>query len=276
MIRPVTILAALGSFTSVLQAQGDCFPAGNSNEAKTFAIFAVPLAFGPIGPARSEAGRVELGFELSYLPNVDPATATPTVCRPGKGPENTDLLFAVPRPRVSVGLGAGFAIEGSWVPPARLNDVEANLFGVAVSYGTGIGGSAGIVVRAHATLGRINAPITCPDQELANQVSECFQGTRSDDRYHPNVAGLEALVHWRGRVQPYLGAGYNRLMPRFQVHFVNSQGSLDDRKVEVDLNRLAVLGGVRWQATPAWSLAGELYATPGDAVTVRTAVRLGL
>lgn len=273
--RLAAVTLALVNAPSLL-AQGDCFPSSSSNEAKTFAIFSVPLAFAPVGVPRPEAGRIEVGLELSYLPNVDRTTATPTVCRPGKGPENTDLLFAAPRPRIGIGLGGGFALEGSWTPPARLNGVQANLVSVAVSYGTTLGATAGLVVRAHGTLGQINAPITCPDAELANATSECFQGTRSDDRYRPNIGGVEAMVHWTGRFQPYLGLGFNRLMPRFQVNFLNSQDNLDQRKVEVDLNRVALFGGLRWQLAPRWSVAAELYTTPKDAVTGRTAIRLGL
>ncbi|MFN0177718.1 MAG: hypothetical protein ACKVZ0_02890 [Gemmatimonadales bacterium] len=278
MIRVAVAGLILGaSVATGAAAQGDCFPAKSSNEAKTFAIFSVPLAFAPAGVPSTAAGRIQLGIELSYLPNVDPATATPTVCRPGKGPENTDLLFAAPRPRITIGLGGGFAFEGSWTPPARLGGVKANLVGVALSYHTGLGqGGTRLALRAHGSFGQVNAAITCPDAALADPVSECYQGTRSDDRYRPNIVGAEAMVHWSGTVRPYLGLGVNRLMPRFQVHFVNRQNQLDDRKVEVDLDRLALFGGLSWQASRRWALSGEVYTTPSDAVTVRTAIRVGL
>lgn len=260
----------------IAESQADCFPPKDSREANTLAIFSVPLAFAAVGVPQAKAGRVEIGLELSYLPNVDSATATPTICRPGKGPENTDLLFVAPRPRIAVGLGKGVALEASWTPPIRLNGVRANLFGLALSYGSRLASNTGFVVRAHGSFGRINAPITCPDEQLTNTLSECYQGTRSDDRYRPNVVGVETMVHWTGRVQPYVGVGYNRLMPRFQVNFVNSQNSLDNRRVEVDLDRLAIFGGVRWQANQTWSLSGELYTAPSDAVTARAAIRFGL
>ena len=263
--------------TDSARAQGDCFPGTSSNEAKTFALYSVPLAFGPAGAPNPTAGRVQVGLELSYLPNIDPATATPTVCRPGKGPENTDLLFAAPRPRISIGLGGGLAVEGSWTPPVRVNQVRANLVGVALSYHTRLGQSSTLLAfRAHGSFGQIDAPITCPDEALDDTLSECFRGTRSDDHYRPNIIGAEGMIHWTGTVQPYLGVGVNRLMPRFQVNFTNSQNSLDNRKVEVDLTRLAVFGGLTWQASSKWALSGELYSTPSDAVTVRTAIRFGL
>jgi len=279
-VRAVAIAAALGVLSGGrAAAQGDCFPGPESNEAKTLAIFSVPLAFGPAG-APLTAGRLAFGIEAVYLPNVDPATATPTICRPGKGPENTDLLFAAPRPRVALALGSGFMLEGSWIPPVRLNQVSANLFGVALAWTTALGGDHRLTLRGHGTFGRVRAPITCDDAALADPVSECFQGTRSDDSYRPNIVGADATVSWSlggGRVQPYLGAGYNRLMPRFQVNFTNVAGQLDDRRVEVDLDRAVLFGGATWwPAGGRVGLSGELYAAPSDAITGRVAVRVAV
>lgn len=273
------MVALLGGLPRVSWAQGDCFPSKASNEAKTFGIFSVPLAYAPAGTPATSRHRVQIGLELSYLPRVSDAIATPTVCRPGKGPENTDLLFAAPRPRLSIGLGGGFAVEGSWTPPARINQVQANLFAVALSYDAQVGKRAGFTARVHGSVGSIKAPITCPDAELRNQQSECFNGTRSDDSFKPNIFGMDAMVHWAvsgGTVHPYVGTGYSRLMPRFQVNFTNVAGELDRRKVEVDLDRLAFFGGVTWAASPRWSVSGELYSVPADATTGRVAIRFGL
>lgn len=275
------LAAALVAAAQPAAAQDDdCFPSDDSNEAKTFAIFAVPLAFSPAAAAESVApGTVRVGLEGSYLPNIDDETATPTVCRPGKGPENTNLLAALPRPRVAVALPSGFGLEASWVPPVRVKGVRANLFGLALVRAFQVGTGMRAAVRAHATFGEVRAPITCDDDALADPVSECFNGTRSDDRYRPNIFGLDASVTWAmagGRLQPYAGAGYNRLQPRFQVHFVNQFGVLDDRRVEVDLNRGVVFGGATWHLSRQLGLTGEVYAAPADAVTGRIVVRAAL
>jgi len=279
-VRTVAIAAALVVLSGGrAAAQGDCFPGPESNEAKTLATFSVPLAFGPAG-APLTTGRVTVGIEAVYLPNVDPATATPTVCRPGKGPENTDLLLAAPRPRIGLALGSGFTLEGSWIPPVRLNQVAANLFGVALGWTTALGDDHRLTLRGHGTFGRVRAPITCDDAALADPVSECYQGTRSDDSYRPNIVGADATLSWSlggGRVQPYLGAGYNHLMPRFQVNFTNVAGQLDDRRVEVDLDRAVLFGGATWwPAGGRVGLSGELYAAPSDAITGRVAVRVAV
>ena len=274
-------LAVLLSFPVRAAAQGDCFPPDDSNEAQLFAAFAVPLAFSVSeAPAPARAGEIRIGVEATYLPNIDEEIRTPTICRPGKGPENTDLLFAFPRPRVSVGLPGGFQVQASWVPPVRLSDVKANLVGLSLQRSMGIGGQGTLItLRAHSAFGLVRAPITCNDEALTDDSSVCFQGTRSDDRYHPNTFGAEGVASWSlgsGRIRPFLGAGLNVLHPRFQVNFTDQFGETDNRRVEVNLTRAALFGGATWVPVPAWRFSGQIYSTPGDAVTGRLTVSYGL
>ncbi len=274
------LLALLTVGSRAAQAQPDCFPSRTSNEARTMAIFDVPFAFsGATAPSTAPAGRLFLGIEVSYLPNVDAATATATTCRPNKGPEHTDFLFAAPRPRVGVTLPAGFALEASWIPPVRLSDAKGNLFGFALSRATVLN-PRGVVlgVRAHATVGRIDAPITCDDASLGDPNSECYQGTKSNDRFRPNVFGIEASIGWSlGHfLRPYVGAGYNRLEPRFQVNFTNQFGTTDRTRVSVNLNRAVLFAGATWLPTRNFELAGEIYSAPTDAVTGRVVAKVWL
>ena len=259
---------------SVLVAQGDCFPGPESNEAKTLAIFSVPLAYSALSAPTTDLPKWKVGLEVASLPNVDEETRTPTICRPGKEPENTDLLFALFRPRVAARLGPGFQVDASWIPPVRVNGVKSNLFGLALAWNGPISSKVTLGARAHTTLGEVNAPITCPEESLDNPASECFEGTESDDSYKPNIFGADVrlgLGTTESKVHPYAGLGYNRLQPRFQVNFTNSAGELDDRKVSVDMNRLAVFGGLTWRLGESLGLAGEVYSTPSDAVTFRVA-----
>ena len=273
------LLLALGSRRTAAQTSSECRPGKGSNEAKTMAIFAVPLAFsGAVAPARAPAGRLQVGLELSYLPNVDPAVATPTICRPDKpGPENTDLLFAAPRARVSLALPAGFALDASWIPPIRLSDVKANLVGVALSRTTPLGNRGFLLeLRAHGSFGVIKAPITCDDTALSDVNSPCYQGTRSNDSFHPNVIGLSAALGWSlgTSLRPYAGAGYNHLAPRFQVNFTNQFDVVDRQRVTVDLNRAVLFGGATFSAGNRLELSGEVYSAPVDAVTARVFARV--
>ena len=255
-------------------AQGTCTPPADSHEAQMFAAYSVPLAYA-FGEASGALppGAVRLMLEGTYLPKIAEDLRTATFCRPGKGPENTHFLFAYPRPRMAVGLPAGFRFEASWIPPVRLNQVESNLVGLSLDRSIPIGsGGAEVVLRAHATLGLIRAPITCDEENLADPSSECFQGTKSDDHYHPNIFGAEAVYAWslgQGKVHPFMGAGVNILHPRLQVNFTNSAGSTDSTRVEVNMTRGALLAGATWAAAGGFGLTGEIYGAPGDAVTGR-------
>ena len=272
--RYAVVLALLG-MPAAAHAQGDCFPPAGSREVKLFAKFAVPLAFSEgEAPTRAVAGRVRLRLDASYLPKIDSATRTATICRPGKGPEYTDLLFVLPRPRLQVGLPAGFVLEASWVPPVRVNGVKANLLGLSLGQSIGVGSRGVLGLRAHASFGTVHAPITCPDAALADPASECYQGTRSDDSYRPDIFGAEASLGvpvGSGALRPYIGAGVNVLRPRFRVNFTNRVGELDNRRIEADLTRGAVFGGLTW-APARVALSAEVYASPGDAVTARVGV----
>jgi hypothetical protein len=275
MRRLLAILTLAAGWPAAVAAQRDCFPGPRSNEAKTLAIFEVPLAFSR-GSAPTLFSGFQAGIELASLPGVDDATATPTTCEPGKGPENTDLLFALPRPRIGMPLPFGFALQASWVPPIRVHGVKANLLGISVEKAFGRLDGLVAAIRAHATFGSVRAPVTCDDDALEDPASECFRGSRSDDRLRPNIMGLDIAVGGPlvgGRLRPYGGVGYNRLQPRFQVNFTDQFGELDDRRIEVNLNRMVMFAGATWQATERLGVTTELYGAPADAVTARVLVR---
>jgi len=273
------VLLALAGAAGRMAAQlnDTCRPSKSSNEARTMAIFDVPLAFsGSAAPAAGSVGRVQLGLEVTYLPNVDPTIATPTTCRPDKQrPEHTDLLFAAPRPRASVSLPAGFMLEASWIPPIRMSDVKANLAGVALAWTKELHRLV-LELRAHGTFGVIRAPITCDDSALQDAGSPCYQGQRSNDAFHPNVLGVSAALGWSlgPRIRPYLGAGYNHLAPRFRVNFTNQFDVVDHRRVVVDLDRGVLFGGATWSALRRVDLSAEIYSAPVDAVTARVTARV--
>ena len=86
----ITLLAALAA-APPLAAQRECLPGSGSNEARTMALLSLPLVFSRAGAPELLPG-IRVGLEGAYIPHVDAATATPTICRPGKGPEAVNLL----------------------------------------------------------------------------------------------------------------------------------------------------------------------------------------
>ncbi len=278
-MRAGLTVAALLALAAPLAAQGNCFPSDNSNEADLFAHFAVPLAYSPsVAPWIYRPGVIQVGLEGTLLPDANDRIATPTVCRPGKGPENVNILPGFVRPRISFALSNGVQLEASWTPPVRVKQVRANLWSFALSRTIPVSrGGTMMFGRLHATLGSIKAPFTCPDKALDDPTSECFDGKRSDDRMSPNIFGGElGLVRSMagGRFRPYIGAGYNVLHPRFQVNFTNAIGDVDRRKVEVNLTRVVFFGGATIALSPGFNVSGEAYGSPTDEFTGR--VRLNL
>lgn len=268
-------------FLSVpLAAQGTCTPDTDSREAGLFGHFSVPLAFSPAqAPWVYRPGAIQIGLEGTYLPDASDRLATPTTCRPGKGPENVNLLAAFPRPRIGFVLGDGVLLEASWVPPVRINGVRPNLWSFALSRTVPINQRGAMFMgRAHATFGNLRAPITCPEEALDDAANpNCFGGEVSDDRYSPNIFGVELVFGWglgQGRIRPYLGAGYNILHPRFQVDFTDALGVRDRQKVEVNLSRFALLGGVTFAPVPGFTISTEAYTAPSDLITGRVKATL--
>lgn len=274
-MRSAALIMVLAA--GAVEAQ-ECRPGPGSNEAKLLAMKSVALAYSPAqAPERFSPGAVQVALDLSWVPRVNDATATPTVCRPGKGPENANLLDLVPRPRIQAALPGGLVLDASWTPPIRVAGVRANLLGVAVSRPVTLGPSTVLSLRAHASVGTLHAPITCPDEALNDPDSECFRGTRSDDRYAPGIFGADASFGFgTGRVRPYAGLGYTRLRPRLTVDFTNQFGDTDNTRVIVDLDRAVVFGGATWQSPGRFAVSAELYAAPSDAVTGRVTLRAAL
>jgi hypothetical protein len=281
-MRPtVVLLCVLLPGPTAAAAQGTCSPPDDSHEAHLLADFSVPLAYSLLeAPSVVAPGGVRVMLEGTYLPDIDEETRTATICRPGKGPEKANLLFAFPRPRAALGLPGGLLLEASWIPPVRLNGVKSNVIGISLEGALPLGGSNTVLaVRAHGTFGLIRAPITCPEEALADPASECYQGTRSDDHYHPNIFGAEAALGWSlgaGRVRPFVGAGVNVLHPRFQVNFTNRFGQLDNTRIEVNLTRAVMFGGATWSPRAGWGVTGEIYSAPSDKVTGRLALSYGI
>jgi hypothetical protein len=276
-MKRLAIAAAATTWAAIaaarpLPAQPDCFPPPTANESRTLALSSLPLVFSSAEAPGAAAGRVRLGIELSYLPRPSDAIATPTLCRPGKGPENTTPISVFPRPRLALRLPGALVAEASWVPPIEVSGVKSNLFGFALGREMALGRSTVMRLRGHATLGSVEAPITCPDELLDDETSECFGGQRSRDRLRPNLAGVEAAFGWTlatGRLHPYAGAGYNWLRPRFRVNFTNRIGETDRSRVEVNLERVALFGGVSWRARNALLVSGEIYGATEDGMTTR-------
>ena len=280
--RILALLAGslLGSSAAQGQLNYTCTPSKESNEAKLLAFFATPIAFSPGGIVENLAPwHVRVGFEASYVPSPSKEMQQPEACYSVKKTENTDLSPVFPRPRVAIGLPGGLMLEGSYLPPIKVADAKPNLGSVALSWprrltGDEEHGSLSLLLRAHATMGKVEGPITCPEKALqTNDPSAACYGTApSSDTYKPNMFGGEVGMAKQAagdRWGAYASTGVTWLRPRFQVGFQYLDAAYDDTKISVDLTRFALGAGAWYRVGAAAAVTGELYSVPADATTFR-------
>jgi hypothetical protein len=257
----------------------ECRVPKNSNEARLLGFYSAPISFSPASaPEHAEPWTIRLGAEGGLIPDPDTAIQRSGACFTKKS-ENTKLSPVFGRPRVTLTLPAGFALEGSYLPPIKINDAEPNLGSAALSWSRRLkmastGNSTDIMFRLHGTAGHVRGPITCPEKALqqTDVTRPCFGTKPSLDTFTPTMAGIEGILStaaWDGRVAFYAGGGENFLRPRFQVGFTDGLGSVDSTLIVVDLNRITMFGGVTAEVTSALDLSAQVYDVRGDGITFR-------
>ena len=257
----------------------ECRVPKNSNEARLLGFYSAPISFSPASaPEHAEPWTIRVGAEGGLIPDPDTAIQRSGACFTKKS-ENTKLSPVFGRPRVTLTLPAGFALEGSYLPPIKINDAEPNLGSAALSWSRRLkmastGNSTDIMFRLHGTAGHVRGPITCPEKALqqTDATRPCFGTKPSVDTFKPTMAGIEGIlstVAWDGRVAFYAGGGENFLRPRFQVGFTDGLGSVDSTLIVVDLNRITMFGGVTAEMTSALDLSAQVYDVRGDGITFR-------
>jgi len=278
--RMCSAAAVLGVVIAGLPAAAQCRVPENSNEAKLLAFYEAPIAFGvDAAPERLAPGAVRVSVEVEPMPTPNPALQQTHICFASKS-DNTRLSPIFGRPRIMIGLPAGFIFEGSYVPPIQLYDAKPNLGSFALSRAQRLpsawGGALTLLLRAHGTVGQVQGPITCPRKGLQTDdpASPCFGTSPSNDTFHPYMVGGEGTLSLTTRDQRWAfwaGGGVNWLKPRFQTGFTDGSGFTDSTKVLVDLTRAVVFGGVTAHVTHAFELSAQVYSQPADVTTVRFA-----
>ena len=275
----------LSAFAALVLASGSaaaqCKVSGSSNEGKLLAFYTVPIVFSPTtAPEQLLAGAVRLGLDGEYIPKPSAEIQKTGKCFTEKS-EQTSISPVFGRPRVTVGLPGGIALEASYLPPVKISDAKPNLASMALSRTQHLGiasiiGGVDLMLRAHATFGNVKGPITCPKSALqqTSSTAPCYGTTPSNDTFHPNVYGVEligAVRPPRGALAYYGGVGINRIDPRFQVGFTDGTGHVDNTKVQLDspLYRAAFIAGITAKPESRFDVGLQLYTVPVDATTVR-------
>jgi hypothetical protein len=277
-MKSIALLALASVAATSVEAQ--CRPPANSHEARLLAFYEAPLVFSMAGaPTPLVAGELRVAAEAGNVPSPSAALQRPEYCYQPHS-ENTKLTPAFGRPRITLGLPAGFALEASYLPPVTVGGATPNLASVAVARPMDfiVGGTdVTLALRAHETFGRVRGAITCPRSSLqtTDPVAACYGTQPSRDNFYPGMFGSEGALGLRapgGRVAFYAGGGVNWLRPRFRVGFTDATGYVDSTEVEARLIRGSAFGGVSVRASESLELSGQVYSVPADATTVRVAV----
>jgi hypothetical protein len=284
-VRVIGVAAAIWVGGPAL-ANAQCRPPANSNVARLMAFYEVPIIFATAdAPVVLPPGKVDLTGELVGVPSPSGSITMSDYCYMAKQ-EGSHLAPVLPRLRVGVGLPAGFAVEGSYVPPITVDRATPNFGSLAVSWDKQLshptaehsGPIVTLQVRAHGTAGSVKGSITCPSGSLqqTDPGQPCYGTMPSHDTYYPNSVGGEVAVgvaSSNGAIAGFAGTGYTWLSPNFRVGFTNLNDVTDNTLVEVGLGRVPVFGGVSVRIIKSLDAAASVYSNPVDATTWRLVLR---
>lgn len=278
-VRSIALLAA-APLALGAQSNRTCHPGDDTNESKLLVFYSGPIAFSAgAPPERLRAGDVRFSVEATYVPSPAKRIRQPEACYGLAKKENTNLSPVFPRPRLTIGLPAGFAFEASYLPPITVAQATPNLGSIALSRTANVvlldgGRSLDLTVRAHGTMGLVRGSITCPEKALQQDAARvaCFGTTPSRDTFRPTTYGADGALSLGGPTsawRAYVGAGALRLEPTFQVGFQQSDGFFDDTRIAIHRTRATLFGGAGWTVLPRAELSLELFSLPGSITTAR-------
>lgn len=262
-------------------AAAQCKVASSSNEGKLLAFYSVPIVFSAAtAPSVMSAGGIRIGFEAEYIPKPNAEIQHSGKCFTEKS-EHTSLSPVFGRPRLTIGLPGGFALEASYLPPIKIADAKPNLASFALSetrHFAAMAGSPGVdvMLRANATVGNVKGPITCPRSALqtTSSTSPCYGTSPSNDTFSPNMFGVDLIAGMTPAASTfsfYGGVGVNRIDPHFQVGFTDGLGGVDRTKVQLvsPLTRISLTAGVADRIAPKFDIGAQVYSVPQDVTTFR-------
>jgi len=218
-------------------------------------------------PEPLEPGGLELGLEAGWVPSLSEDQRR--VGFGGTKVEDLNRTDALARPRLTVGLPGGLALTGAWIPPIEIDDVETNLFSLALGRELWASNRSRGGVRLYGQTGTVEGAITCTAQDAAGGAdpeanpSGCEEA--SNDEMTLTYYGLELSAAYRsaGGAEPYLAAAVNRFDNEFQVDAFTF-GIHDRSLLLAEGTAWSVAAGATVPLGDRGRLAGELFYTPLD------------
>jgi hypothetical protein len=237
-------------------------------EAWALAHFtAATLLSGLETPVTRRPGDVSIGLELGWLPAL-----TPTEELVGfDGIDSLDLNQAplLPRPRVTIGLPAHFAVIVAAVPPVPMYGLKAALLAVGLERPLIEKPRWTVGLRGYGQVGWVRGAYTCPASLLAfppgspQNMMGC--DATSSDTASLRYVGGEASVAYRteasSRFSPHASIGINDMDVGFQVDAL-TYGSLDHTHYLSHGTTVSTSAGVNYRLTSRFDVGVDMFYSP--------------
>jgi hypothetical protein len=271
------LFVLLASAAPVAASAQTCEPPHSSNESKLMAHYMVPIAFDAgAAPGIMPVGAIGLSLEGAYIPPLDAAARTPTTCKPGQGPLNTNLQTWLLRPRLYLSASAGFFLELGWIPPIPINGVQSDVFSIAGGRNVISGKNTMMRIRGFYSFGSVKGPFTCSTADTQDPTNTtCYGGQESKDSFHPKELGFElslAFAMASRKLLPYFSAGLGFPRPRFNVNYTDSLGITDQTEIKENFTVFTLAGGLTWRPSQRFQMSAEAYSAVGQGVTGRALI----
>lgn len=257
------LLAAGSRVAAQTPAQQIDFSRPEAWALKYFSAVSTFTALGP--PVVREPGSIDFGLELGWIPSLSESQRRVGFDGTALEDLNKSPLFG--RPRLTVGLPAGFSVEGAWVPPVGINGQRANLFAAALERPFVDADPWTLGFRLYGQLGHAKGDFTC-SKDVASQPPGSSGNPRSCDVPSADSATLNnvglaltgGVKLGGGGALHFAGGGtYNDLV--FQVGAVTA-GVPDNTRLATHGWTGWVAAGAGWPLGKGASIAAEAYYSP--------------
>lgn len=237
-------------------------------EAWALKYFAAVSTFTPLQAPRERApGAIELSLEGGWVPYLSESERR--VGFNGTKVEDLNRTSVFGRPRILVGLPAGFAVEAGWVPPIEINGAKTNILNGAVekTFFDDPRGSFGL--RLYGQLGYSMGDYTCPADVVGYPPGSpqnplgCSQPSTDTARLNDFGAALTGGVKLGGAALHFAGGGtYNDLQFQTGAYGAYTNGEPDNTLLTTHGWTGWIAGGGDFPIGAKFSISAEAFYSP--------------
>lgn len=231
---------------------------------KYFASLNLLTGFGPSPDL--PAGAVVVAMEIDSVPSL--SAAQQRVGFNGTKDEDLDRTSVFGRPRVTVGLPRGFAIEGSYLPPIDISGVEPDLAALALTRRLASRGRFDTGLRLTYQHGSFSGDFTCSAREIESGANAFGCEVPSNDEMTLDAATVEIALARRPSAsgwRPHVALALTAMDLDFQVR-ADYRGLADRTRLVASGETYSVTAGISRDFDQRWRWTAEIFYSPLDVV----------